>query len=66
MTKGDDRASSILSQLGLSDRFIEETAPLDKEMLSKPIDYTIVDANISKLRENAYSYLERAINYEKQ
>ncbi len=53
----DDRATAILNQLGLINRYvvIDELPKMD--YLEK-IDYSSTDKNIEKLREEAFSYID--------
>lgn len=59
--KNDDRAKVILRQTGLEKRAIRYTDLLTQNLL-EPVDYTQVDINLQKMREEAYSYIERFLN----
>lgn len=57
--KTDDRAITILQQLGLEKRYVsfdEVSNQIDEE-----IDYRIVDKNIEKLRQESVQYLKNAL-----
>lgn len=58
--KDDDRSTSLLESLGLSDRFIfgEE---MKSEDLTRKIDYSVVNSRISDLREKGLKYLDKAV-----
>lgn len=58
---GDDRAIAILKQLGLADRY-QVIDDLPNQNFTKTIDYANTDALISKLRSDAFSYLDKIMN----
>ena len=58
---GDDRAIAILKQLGLADRY-QVIDDLPNQNFTKTIDYANTDALISKLRNDAFSYLDKIMN----
>lgn len=53
----DDRATAILDQLGLRDRYVVIEDLPDMDYMAK-IDYTNTDAKIEKLREDAFAYID--------
>ncbi len=53
----DDRATAILDQLGLRDRYVVIDDLPDMDYMAK-IDYTDTDAKIEKLREDAFAYID--------
>ncbi|MBE5919039.1 MAG: polysaccharide pyruvyl transferase family protein [Pseudobutyrivibrio ruminis] len=57
----DDRATAILEQLGLLDRYvvIDELPSMD---YMKKIDYSSTDGKIEKLREDAFAYIDSFMN----
>lgn len=57
--KTDDRASTLLQQLGLEDMYISTTEVEKCSMFN--IDYKRVDENIELLRENSRKYLRNAL-----
>ena len=54
--QNDDRARVILKQTGLESRAIRYD--LEKMDLLEPLDYTDVDKNLQKMREEAFAYIE--------
>lgn len=58
---GDDRAASILNQLGLTDRMIslEEIKTTD---IMKEIDYKAVNLKLKALKENSFEYMKKAFS----
>ena len=58
---GDDRAIAILKQLGLADRY-QVIDDLPNQNFTKTIDYANTDDLISKLRSDAFSYLDKIMN----
>ncbi len=54
------RFTSLLSQLGLSDRIISERGSA-KELFAKPIDWASVDDRLSALRVRSMNYLKSAL-----
>ena len=61
VNKEDDRATSIMNQVGLLDRYqvIDDLVNID---LFQEIDYESVDRNIERLRKDAYSYIDKFMN----
>lgn len=55
--QNDDRARVILKQTGLESRAIRYE-DLEKMDLLEPLDYTDVDKNLQKMREEAFAYIE--------
>lgn len=53
----DDRATYILQQLGLSDRYIN-IEKIDEIDINKEIDYEKVNKKIDSLKEEAFKYIE--------
>jgi len=53
----DDRATYILKQLGLSNRYINIEKIEDVDLFKK-IDYKKVDEKVEELRQNAFKYIE--------
>lgn len=57
----DDRATYILNQLGLDDRYIN-IEHIDTIDIWKEYDFPTVKENIKKLQKDAFDYLEKNIN----
>ena len=59
---GDDRAYSILNQLGLTERMVsldEIAAGVD---ITKPIDYDKIKANLKNLQEDSIKFIKDAFS----
>ena len=61
---GDDRAASILNQLGLSDRMIALDEIKAGADLMKPIDYDSVRAKLGNLQAESIDYIKNAFQSE--
>lgn len=59
--KDDDRAKSILHQLGLDDRYVVYDRLLERDALEK-VDYEKVEEKIELLRKKAYEYISEFMN----
>lgn len=57
----DDRATYILNQLGLEDRYIN-IEKIDTIDIWKEYDFSVVKENITSLQKNAFDYLDQYIN----
>lgn len=57
-----ERIKSLLSALGLENRIIYECKSNVTELMNQPIDYTSVDMQLSKLREESIDYLKIALS----
>lgn len=53
----DTRALNLLSKLGIPDRHYS----IDDEFVDTPIDYDLVESNLSKMRAEAMDYVQRAL-----
>ena len=55
------RIQSLLALLGLEDRILLDTDPVEKmaERLNAPIDYTAVLLKLQKMRKESFEYLEK-------
>lgn len=53
----DTRALNLLSKLGIPDRHYS----IDDEFVDTPIDYDLVESNLSKIRAEATDYVQRAL-----
>lgn len=56
-SKGNDRIISLLNSIGLSDRILNPQIPI-KDQIEKPIDWSVVDNNISKLQKESFDFLK--------
>lgn len=59
--KGNDRITSLLSELGLSDRIFSSDIPL-REQMEKTIDWNTVNVRVQNLSSKAESFLRRHIS----
>lgn len=59
-TKEDDRAESLLAQLGLMDRYIR-IPELTRAKVLDPIEYTTVEETIANLRRDSLEFLHTAV-----
>ena len=59
--KTDDRALTLVKQLGIEERVIK-TADVDNTDLLKLPDYSSFDKKLNELRNDAFNYLKKSIN----
>lgn len=64
--RGRARFLSLLNQLGLQDRIIEESSDDYQRILDFPIDWKDVNNKLAKLRSVSIHYLENALRYERK
>lgn len=58
----NERANSLLEQLGLQDRFYAGENVNARELMERPIDWVGVDARLASLRSEGLDFLHRALN----
>lgn len=59
--EGDGRATSLLRQLGLMDRYVTPADISQIENLQSPIDYEVVYEKLSKLRQESFTFIKTKI-----
>ena len=65
--RGQSRFTSLLGLLGLMDRMVySESEMVERNLLSKPIDYHWVNLILKKEKEKSYKWLEDALNIKKK
>lgn len=55
--RGASRFQSLLSQLGIGDRVIDDVESFDNSLLNKDIDYVLVYERLEKLRHDSLKFL---------
>lgn len=61
--KDDDRSSSLLAELSLSNRYVLANQITEKNLLQE-IDYTVVNEKTENLRKKAFSYISQFLGEE--
>lgn len=56
------RMKSLLSDLGLLERFFETYEEVDNKIASEKIDYSSVDKKLTKLKSHSIEFLSRSLN----
>lgn len=59
--RGAARFHSLLNLFGLEDRMVELGAPIDSELMSRPIDWARVDLEIVRERRRSLAYLQEML-----